>query len=448
LIKTKKVTNSIKKYYLLFILSVVLVFCNTTNSFSQNLINHLKKKEWISSTNEKIQFNDSSFSFLNVDLNYKLIKNRLIVYDLHKKSPLGKEIDSIEFGEIFFEQDSIILKISKSSSDVDKIYKGLFYNPSHYFKKVFDNKITFFDGQNINDFKKDVFKKMTISWDNATLSIDSSGRIEIKSKGYNPYFKVNTGFYQCILNSNKFIRLKKLLFESGSYSVQHNFYEKDLASRSDGHPSKYTISTKTDTYIFKSHDFNQNLSKEIDSIIINNETYNNCNLQLLTSINDSIKNLEHNIVDINEEYLPSGVESISGKIHLIRKINSNQYLYQLKVDSNYSQRNIANSFKINDVIYGICEFELTNETVGLIVQINISREFPRFSKDKVVRYFYVIKEFNPKKSIYFDYYHKYKPFGFSKGVNLNLPNYRKNSRFNKIEDEIYKLTKYEKQNSK
>tara|TARA_R110002049_G_scaffold246847_4_gene420951 strand:+ start:4555 stop:5898 length:1344 start_codon:yes stop_codon:yes gene_type:complete len=439
--KIKNNSTFLNKNYSILLLVVVLILCNSTKSFSQNLINDLKNKEWISSTNDKITFNDSTLIILKVALYYKLVENLLIIFDLHKTSPIGNKKDTFELGKVFYHQDSIVLRISESSSDVDKIFSGSYISPSPWFKKIFNNDITFFNAQNLNVLKKDIFRKLIILDGGATASIDSIGKMEIISTDYNSFFRVNKGSYECFLDSSKFIALKEILFESGSYSMLPYLYEKSSTITTHSAATNYTLQTDLSSRNFKSdnNDLYVNISTEINSIITQNISSNNCNLKLLNN-NDSIKYLNHNIISIDENYLQNGVESISGEIKLVEQLPNKKFLYQIKVDSNYVQRNVSIGFQKNQKFYGISDKKIDEKRIGITVQTNYFVKHSFNKKRKVINYFTIIENFDPNNSVYFDYYEKYNPSGYSRGVirNMTSPNKR---RSNKVENKIFKLTK-------
>lgn len=175
--------------------------------------------------------------------------------------------------------------------------------------------------------------------------------------------------------------------------------------------------------------------------MINDDLYKTCNLQKIKIFDDSVFFQSHNVVKVDKIYLANGVESVSGEITLVEQLKNNNYLYQLKVDSNYAQRNVNVNFQKNQKIYGISNKKIDEGRIGLIVQTKNSAKYSFLKRRKTISYFTIIDEFDPNKSVFFDYYGEYSPIGFSSSnIIMKMSSPAKKS-FNKVENKIYKLIK-------
>ena len=440
-----------------------LLICFPLFSSSQTLIEDVKSKVWISSSNDKLIINDSTVSILGHKMHYQVVNEKLILNerDGYRNNRTNESITIIPG------KDSLIVQVQNLQSlmektmfkpDFEALKKQIIHFQNHL-KDNFNNRLVFYDSTQLDRFKKDLFVKIKISRFPTKLTIDSVGNVSIISSDYSSFFMVNKGNYLGKLDSTKFNNLKEYLFNSKLYSMKHwGFYEKDFTTRSDSRPIDLYINSKMNKVKHEYHGEEETYRRLI-SLIISDDYPNNLNLKLKQQ--DTL--VKHELIKINNETLQKGVESVSGKLEFIKE-DRGQFLYSLKVDSIYSERGVQTRIEKNNKIYCISSNDykkFSNKQIGLILIKKVAYHtspLNPLTKDKKLYYYEIVRNFSTSNSIFFEYFGLYNPRGMGRGLGEPMFMQRwpkrkgifnmKSEKFNTLEKEIYKRKNIAQQEAK
>ena len=424
------------------ILAFYFIVCLPLITNCQELLENAKQNVWISNSNDNIVFTDSTFTIFNLELKY----------DSKKDSTLGVE-DKI-LVKLF--QDSIVFFCSEIDSLKQLRFKYSFYDEAYQnWRKItniieqsFDSKITFYKKSLISKYRKCFFIEIGLSFYGAELKIDSLGVVNIRSNLYNPFFKVNKGSYVGLLDSTIFSNLKNYLFEEGHYKFSNwLYYYGDVGSCMDC--SSYILTYKSKSYNqqLRTYRWSRPIMQYLQEHILNQRFPENVNLNLKES--DFL--IPHEAVFTDYKYLEQGVESVIGNLSFITK-TENEFLYSLKVDSVPTERGVLPRISKNKTIYFISKINLNefdSEKVGIVIHRRKafhSLPLNPFKKYREITYYEMIQSFPSNKSIYLDYFGKYRPYGMSSGIVTKLQatkpikkglfDFKK---FTKLERKIYRI---------